>query len=534
MLPAARMIDRAWPGLLVLGLGAALSGCSDSTGSVAQVYVTISSASPVVLRGDQVELTASLWTRTTPGDSVEVRNAELVWSTDDPTLASLTPGDNHTAVATGVNSGLVQIRVVATGFQGAVPASYSLRVSNPLEIDSMRPSVVRYGEKLIMYGVGVSTLFFANLQGAMLLPDTFSIAAGAGGVGELSFWVPPPASSGHTFVLSPGQLVIASDSTTVLRRDLYEPNETGPSLIDLTATPFPSVATVRFFNPALAFEDRVRADSLGIDWYRFNGAVAGSDLTFIFTAPSFKGAHLTFLASPVASPDLAAPPPWSIGSGLYYCKGAAFKAEERPSDSLVVALKAIPAGAMDLISLYAVTGRYGLAVIQGYYTTNPAIAPDRLEENDNCEFADRNFADPLTQVDLSTPFSEALTIDNPHDIDWIRVRVPGLVPQPVTFRTASRAATAATDDIDLYVMGIPSGGTLDLKQFSKTEGSSESITVVLDPGDYYVVVTDFVGTPTSYALCAAVGVSCTLPPSPVVGSASSKSSGAPRARRGVR
>lgn len=534
MLTAARRIHQAWPGLLVLGLGAVLPACSDSTGYVAQSYVTISSASPVVLRGDQIELTAKLWTRTSSGDSTEVRNAELVWSTDDPTLASLTPGDNHTAVATGVNSGLVQIRAVATGFQGAVPAAYSLRVSNPLEIDSMRPSVVRYGEKLTMYGVGVSTLFFASLQGATLLPDTFSTAAGAGGVGELSFWVPPPARSGHTVVLSPGQLVIAPDSTTVLRRDLYEPNETTPSLIDLTAAPFPSVPAVRFFNPALAFEDRVRADSLGIDWYRFNGAVAGSDLTFIFTAPSFKGAHLSFLASPVVSPDLAAPPPWTIGSGLYYCKGAAFKAEERPSDSLVVALKAVPAGAVDLISLYAVSGRYGLAVIQGYYTTDPSIAPDRLEENDNCEFADRNAADPLTQVDLSTPFSEALTIDNPHDIDWIRVSVPGLVPQPVTLRTASRAVAGAADDIDLYVMGIPSGGTPDPKGSSQTEGSSEAITVVLAPGDYYVVVTDFAGTPTSYSLCAAVGLSCTLPPSPVVSGASSKLRGAPRARRGVR
>ena len=534
MLPAASMIRRAWPGLLVLSLGTGLTACSDSTGSFDQAYVTISSASPVVLRGDQVQLTASLWTRTAPGDSVEVRNAELVWSTDDPTLASLTPGDNHTAVATGVNSGLVQIRAVATGFQGAASAAYSLRVSNPLEIDSMRPSVVRYGEKLTMYGVGVSTLFFANLQGATLVPDTFSITAGAGGASELSFWVPPPATSGHTFVLSPGQLVIASDSTTVLRRDLYEPNEAAPSSIDLTATPFPSVPAVRFFNPALAFEDRIRADSLGIDWYRFNGVAAGSDLTFIFTAPSFKGAHLSFLASPVAAPDLAAPPPWTIGSGLYYCKGAQFRAEERPSDSLVVALKNIPAGAMDLISLYAVTGRYGLAVIQGYYTTNAAIAPDRLEENDNCEYADRNFADPVTQVDLSTPFSDALTIDNPHDIDWIRVQVPGPVPQAVTFRTASRAAAAATDDIDLYVMGIPSGGTPDPKGSSTTEGSSESITVVLDPGDYYVVVTDFLGTPTSYSICAAVGLSCTLPPSPVVSSGSSKLRGAPRARRGVR
>jgi hypothetical protein len=137
-------------------------------------------------------------------------------------------------------------------------------------------------------------------------------------------------------------------------------------------------------------------------------------------------------------------------------------------------------------------------------------------------------------VDLSTPFSEALTIDNPHDIDWIRVRVPGPAAQPVTFRTASRAGAGTVDDIDLYVMGIPSGGTPDPKGSSQTEGSSESLTVILAPGDYYVVVTDFAGTPTSYSICAAVGLSCTLPPSPLVGSASSKTRGAPRARRELR
>ena len=73
---------------------------------------------------------------------------------DNPTLATLTTKDNKTTLATGVNSGVVQIRAVATGFQGAAPAAFPLRVANPLEIDSMRPSVVRYGEKVTMYGWG--------------------------------------------------------------------------------------------------------------------------------------------------------------------------------------------------------------------------------------------------------------------------------------------------------------------------------------------------------------------------------------------
>jgi hypothetical protein len=492
---------------------AGILACSDSTEAVDQAYVTISSGSPVVFRGDQLELTAKLWTRTSPGDSVEVRNAELAWSSDNPTLASLTAKNNNTTIATGVNSGVVQIRAVATGFEGAAPANFSLRVSDPLEIDSMRPLVVRYGDKVTMYGVGVNTLFFATLEGATLLPDTFSAATGAGGVGQLSFWVPPPAKTGKPIVLSPSQIVVSPDTTTVLRRDLYEPNEDVPQVIDLSAGPFPSLPAVRFYNPALAFEDRVRADSLGVDWYRFGGITPGSSLTFVFMAPTFKNAHLTFLGPTVNHADSVATPGWTIGSGLYYCKDYPFKVQERPADSLIVALKDLPAGGMDLVSLFFVSGRYGLAVVEGYHTSDPAIGPDRFEENDNCEFADRNFLVPATQVDLTNPFSDTLTIDNPHDIDWIRFRVPGVVPQLVTFKTGPPASVdPAAIDVDLYVLGLLAAGSpLDTVVASRADGPSESMTVTLEPGEYYMVVADFAGRPVPYSLCAAVGIDCTLP-----------------------
>jgi hypothetical protein len=231
-------------------------------------------------------------------------------------------------------------------------------------------------------------------------------------------------------------------------------------------------------------------------------------------APTFKNAHLTFLGPTVNNADSVATPGWTIGSGLYYCKDHAFKVEEQPADSLIIALKNVPAASMDLISLFFVSGRYGLAVVDGYLTSNPAIGPDLLEENDNCEFADRNFAAPGTRVDLATPFSQALTIDNPHDVDWIRFHVPGVLPQPVSFRTAPPTALNAAEagDIDLYVLGVPvAGSPLDLRGSSRADGSSESMTLILDPGDYYMVVTDFAGRPTRYSLCAAVGTSCSLP-----------------------
>jgi hypothetical protein len=507
-------------------IGAVGLSCSDSTEAVDQAYVTIASGSPVVLRGEQLELNARLWTRTSPGDSVEVKNAELVWSTADPTLASLTAKDNNSAIATGVNSGIVQIRAVATGFQGSAPATFSLRVSNPLEIDSVRPATVRYGEKATMYGVGVNSLFLATLQGAVLVPDTFSVSLGAGGIGQFSFWVPFPARSGRVLVLNPTQIVVAPDSTTVVEEDLYEPNQTAPQVLDVSAGPFPSLPAIRYYNPALAFENRSRDDTLGVDWYRFSGTTPGSDMTFIFVAPGLKNGHFSFLGSTVTNADSVATPGWTIGSGLYYCKDHAFKVEQQPSDSLIVALRNLPAGSMDLVSLFVVSGRYGLAVVDGYITSDPTIGSDRLEENDNCEFADRNFADPTTRVDLAAPFSEALTIDNPHDVDWIRFRVPGAVPQAVTFKTAPPTGVtgAKAGDIDLYVLGIPvAGSPLDVRGSSRTNGSTESVTVLLDPGEYYIVVTDFAGKPVQYSLCAALGTTCSPAPGFSVSSAPSVS-----------
>lgn len=501
------------PRVLCLTLTIGILACSDSTEAVDQAYVTIASPSPVVLRGDQLELSAKLWTRTSPGDSVEVRNAELVWSSDDPTLASLTAKDNNTTIATGVNSGIVQIRAVATGFQGSTPATFALRVSDPLEIDSVRPSVVRYGEKATMYGVGVNSLFLAMLQGAALVPDTFSVSQGAGGLGQFSFWVPPPATSGRVLVLNPSQIVVAPDSTTVIEEDLYEPNHSAPQVIDVSAGPFPALPTIRYYNPALAFEHLSRDDTLGVDWYRFNGTTAGSDMTFIFVAPGLKNGHFSFLGSTVTNADSVATPGWTIGSGLYYCKDHAFKVEQQPSDSLIVALRNLPAGSVDLVSLFVVPGRYGLAVVDGYVTSDPTIGPDRLEENDNCELADRNFADPATRVDLSAPFSDVLTIDNPHDVDWVRFRVPGGIPQAVTFKTAPPAGVIGSraGDIDLYVLGIPAAGSpLDVRGSARAKGSSESLTLLLDPGEYYMVVTDFAGKPINYSLCAAVGTTCSL------------------------
>src|SRR5206468_6643733 len=60
--------------------------------------------------------------------------------------------------------------------------------------------------------------------------------------------------------------------TNVLKDDIFEPNDSVPSLIDLDqGGPWPGtlLAPILFTNPALAFEPVDRA-TLGMDWFRFS------------------------------------------------------------------------------------------------------------------------------------------------------------------------------------------------------------------------------------------------------------------------
>jgi hypothetical protein len=159
-------------------------------------------------------------------------------------------------------------------------------------------------------------------------------------------------------------------------------------------------------------------------------------------------------------------------------------------------------------------GRYLLGIVEGYATADSRLAPDAFEENDLCIFADDNFAAGPTRIDLGVkPFGENLTIDNAHDIDWLRFRVPGAVSQPVAIRTAGQPFAAIDrSDIDVYVLTVPApsqGLTLAGRDVSR--GSASSIDVLLAPGDYYVAVVDSAGVATRYSLCIAIGSTCTLP-----------------------
>jgi hypothetical protein len=131
-----------------------------------------------------------------------------------------------------------------------------------------------------------------------LINDSLSIGGDRKGLSYQSFWVPWPAQSGNIFAAGSGQLVAAADTTIVLPWDLYEPNELSPTEIELDGVaPFPAIPAVRFFNPALAFED-IRQFPFGLDWYRLRAANRDAAYTIVFASAALAvfSAGVLFLA----------------------------------------------------------------------------------------------------------------------------------------------------------------------------------------------------------------------------------------------
>jgi hypothetical protein len=179
-------------------------------------------------------------------------------------------------------------------------------------------------------------------------------------------------------------------------------------------------------------------------------------------------------------------------------------------------------------------------VIEGYVHSDPNILPDAHEEDDFCDAAD---AKGLAVTLPAGTLHDTLTIDNPHDVDWIRFRVTSL--STVTARIASLVPASAVDssDIDIYLLTVPGGGassSLDQVGVSDSAGSSETITTLLNPGDYYLVAVDYQGLPVTYGLCISTNGCLSFPSAPVpAGTASAtllprhaiKRQPAPRTRR---
>ncbi len=504
-------------------LALALAGitCAFPTDKSDEVFVAVHVDQQVVLQGEIVSVSATLWQRV-GADSVEIKNASFLWGTTNEGLATVKDAGYGGAEVTGVSPGTVDLTVRAVSFEKSQTAYVTLRVAKPLEIDSVRPAVVHHGEVLTVYGVGVDSMFLASLGGVNLIEYPFSRQRdSATGLGQIRFWVPPPARPAPLFYLGAGLFGTDTATTDVIFEDVYEPNDTIPSPVNLDlGGPWPGtiLAPILFLNPALAFEPVDRTLGEGADWFRFSTSDTTQPLTFFITYPSIGDTTgtRTFLIDSLYYPGayVGRPAADFVGSEFQRCKGFVFSPAQQPRESTTVALWTLPSRALHVITFFSRPQRYSLAVARGYITADSRIQRDRFEENDFCHFADLQ---PIPLASGALGFSDTLTIDNPFEIDWYRIDVgaPG-VADTVRIRTQSRPlALQDSSDIDVYVLTVPgSTGNLTLVASSQNAGSTEY--VAFHPpgaGSYYVAVTDFSGVATRYSMCmrnSGLGTSCAL------------------------
>lgn len=496
-------------GFAAIALALAVTTCRFPTDKSDDVQVVIQAPSLVVIRGQQLPLFARAF-RLSGTDTLDLKNVVLRWISGNTNLATVQDDGGGYAQVTGVNSGVVEITARATAFEQADQGSLQVRVSNPLEVDSVRPSLVRFGDTITVYGVGVDSIFLAFLENATLFdyPIPGLVAARTRdslGFSTATFWVTPPARTSQLSFIGPGVFGNAPDTTRVFQVDLFEPNDTVPRAINLDAPPrFPLIPQIKFFNPALAFEIP-RRDEPTVDWYRLAQATS-RDLTLILSGPEVRGTFSTFLTDslefvPATGSYVIGDSSWTIGPGSHFCKGFLFEPAQTQPESTIVALLGMPAGALHALAFYSVPGRYGLAVFEGYVTSDPTIPRDDHEEDDFCDAAD------VQGVVTTLPgeLRDTLTIDNPHDVDWIPFAVGGGAPVTVRVRTASFVPADTLSDIDVYILTRPGASLVKLGSGVNT-GSSEDFTVALNPGQYYAVVVDFVGVPVRYTLCLGTGL----------------------------
>src|SRR5436309_14339516 len=286
-----RGLTRATP---VVMLAVALGGVTSAfpTDKSDKVFVTLEGPSRVRRRGHGMSVYAEAW-RLGGTDSQPITNVAFAFGTGGSTTPTVQNDGGGYATVTGVNSGNVHITARAISFEQAPEGDLLLRVSNPLEVDSVRPKLVRFGDTITVYGVGVDSIFIAFLDNATQfdypLPGILSTRTrDSTGFSTATFWVTPVAHSAPVSFIGPGVFGNAPDTTHILPFDLLEPNETAPRNINLEAPPrFPAVPEIKFLNPALAFEP-LKRDELGVDWYRFFQTTP-RDLTLILTAPDVRG-----------------------------------------------------------------------------------------------------------------------------------------------------------------------------------------------------------------------------------------------------
>ena len=496
---------------LAAGLLVAAS-CFNPTEKSAELSISMDPLPDLFLK-DSVVLGAQLL----DASGVPIANAQIDYSSSDATIVSV----NTDGVLLAVGSGTATLTAEARLFENTPPAVQIVTVRGLLEIDSIRPLQVRFGDVFTMYGVGLSpdSLILVGI-GEAFAPDLDQFASYVpvdsqfpNRFGALTLWVPPPANPVSSIsVIGFNGVRVADEDLRVFQFDVFEPNDTVPA--DLGTLP------LGFLNPALSFESRDRTQlGFNADWYRFENAgnqdrtlvVFGTGQTqnftvFVTPGVTWNGGLETFTIDPGA---------WSIGSGAYFCgglqmtlMGEVFQPFEEQFPVAVISLDALGPGTYNLLTVFDSPGDpqpYEIAIFNAYLSVDGGVA-DPAEENDWCDVA----------KDLTSFVDQTLTVDNPHDIDWFKFTVPAGGQNVQITATSPDSAV----DIDLYLLADQRPTDLPIIDLSTefltandvicTKDVSGACTgpLPLAPGDYFLVVIDFAGEVGRYTL----GAMITAPP----------------------
>jgi len=501
-------------GLSLLAVGA----CDVPTDRSGELVVQMDAIPPLIM-GDTLQLNAHVLSQ---GDTV--RNAGVSYGSSEVTVVLVS--ENGRLFAS--NPGQAEVSASALTFQGAQNATQLVEVRDVYELDSIAPRQVRYGSVVDLFGVGLTQSISASFGGAEAIFHSYTpqYPGQLDRFGKLSLWVTAPAPVVSQAILLGFEGILISDTIHVTQRDIYEPNDSFPTQFGIIPD--------SVYNPALAFERVRRGDGrLGVDWYSFTTPTPG-DWTVTAWSPaggSRFDVYVTnslFWSSAVLDVEglglyAVAPGDWGTGAGFRPCDGLGFRYAsgeygftfEVPPDSAVIALQDLPAGTYNVMVAYGAGGPFydpavnvsgigvfvdslnlvtplptGLRIKPGYHS---ALVPDRFEENDYCSVA-QNLTVPGT--------IDRLSIDTPHDADWYSFSLAA--PTILQF---SVDVVEQFGDVDTYVIQdwrpdslvvVDFGFGVDAAAVNSTKGA------LLDPGNYFLLVVDFIGLPTEYTLSSQI------------------------------
>jgi hypothetical protein len=274
--------------------------------------------------------------------------------------------------------------------------------------------------------------------------------------------------------------------------------------------PIPQYQALLFYDPALAYEDLVRPDTIGADWFRFTRTDTTKAVTLVLKTGETGNLTHVLLSDSIdytktTTSYSIGSSAWTIGPREYDCRGRRFVPAQAPPDSVIIALRTLPRG-LHLLSPYAIPGSYQLIILDGYVSQ---LLPDRFTGNSTCTLADLNFAVPALNISVSSAVGfrdSTLTLDNPQAVDWYRFHVTPAALQTVQIQSRPLPFTAGLDSsaMDLYVLSTDTLAMLG-KATATVPGARDSLGLSLAAGDYYLVVVDFAGVATRYSLCIVVG-----------------------------